>query len=80
MQEDKNDIDHPVAYFSRKFDVHQKNYSTIEKESLALILSLKHFNVYVSCTRIPVIVFTDHNPLIFLNKMKDRNRRILTWF
>ena len=46
VQEDQNNVDHPVAYFSKKFDVHQRNYSTIEKEALALILSLKHFNVY----------------------------------
>ena len=29
MQEDGNGVDHPVSYFSKKFDEHQKNYSTI---------------------------------------------------
>ena len=32
MQEDGNGVDHPVSYFSKKFNKHQKNYSTIEKE------------------------------------------------
>ena len=32
MQEDDNGIDHPVTYFFRKFNKHQKNYSTTEKE------------------------------------------------
>ena len=43
MQEDGNGVDHPVSYFSIKFNKHQKNYSTIEKELLSLILALQHF-------------------------------------
>ena len=43
MQEDGNGIDHPVSYFSKKFSKHQKNYSTIQKECLSLILALQHF-------------------------------------
>ncbi|KAL5011240.1 hypothetical protein ScPMuIL_011677, partial [Solemya velum] len=34
MQEDSEQIDHPICYFSKKFDKHQRNYSTIEKECL----------------------------------------------
>ena len=43
LQEDNNGIDHPVCYFSKKFNKHQKNYSTIEKECLALILAIQQF-------------------------------------
>ena len=46
LQEDK--IDHPVVNFSKKFNKHQNNYSTIEKEALAFELSIQHFAVYVS--------------------------------
>ena len=66
-----------VAYFSKKFNKHQRNYSTIEKEALALVLAIQHFVVYVSSWRKPLQVFTDHNPLTFIEKMKDKNRRIL---
>jgi hypothetical protein len=62
LQEDQGGIDHPVCYFSRKFNKNQKNYSTIEKECLALILALQHFNVYVSSPEFPLIVYSDHNP------------------
>lgn len=65
LQSDDLDVDKPVCFFSRKFNKHQLNYSVIEKETLALILALQHFSVYV-CSG-PVVVFTDHNPLTFLS-------------
>ena len=74
MQEDSNEVDHPVSYFSKKFNKHQKNYSTIEKECLSLILALQHFEVYLTSSSSPIRVFSDHNPLIFIHKMKTRIR------
>jgi len=35
--------------------------------------------VYVGSTTTPVKVFTDHNPLVFINKMKNRNQRLVRW-
>ena len=64
---------------SHKFNQHQKNYSTIEKETLALILSLQHFDVYLNTMKYPIIVYTDHNPLVFINKMNNHNQRLLRW-
>ncbi len=79
LQEDHQKLEHPIGYFSRKLNKHQKSYSTIEKECLALILSLEHFVVYVGNPNMPVIVYTDHNPLKFLQRMKCRNQRLLRW-
>ena len=76
LQEDNDGVDHPICYFSKKFSKCQRNYSTVEKECLALILALQHFGVYVSCSKQPVIVFTDHNPL---HKLKNKNQRLLRW-
>ena len=71
-------LQHPIAYFSKKFNPHQRNYSTIEKELLALIMAIQHFEVYINVTRM-LTVHTDHNPLVFLSKMKNKNRRLLQW-
>ena len=79
LQEDNDGIDHPVCYFSKKFNKHQKNYSTIEKECLALILAIQQFEVYLTSSISPIVVFSDHNPLSFLHKLKNKNQRLLRW-
>ena len=80
LQKDEQcDVERPVAYFSKKFDKHQQNYSTIEKELLGIVLALQHFKVYVCSAKKPLVVYTDHNPLVFLNRLKNKNRRLLNW-
>ena len=37
LQEDENGVDHPVCYFSKKFNASHMNYSTIEKACLSYI-------------------------------------------
>lgn len=75
LQDDADGIDHPVSYFSRKFNKRQVNYSTIEQETLALLWALLHFEVYLGSSSLPIIVFTDHNPLTFLSRMFNHNQR-----
>ena len=79
LQADSDGIDHLVCYFSRKLDKSQRNYSTIEKECLALILALQHFEIYVTSSNSPLTVFSDHSPLVFLHKIKDKNQRLVRW-
>lgn len=43
LQDDAEGVCHPVCYYSVKFKRHQLNYSTIEKEALALLMALQHF-------------------------------------
>ena len=79
VQSDQDDVEHPVSFYSRKLSSTQKNYSTVENEALALILSLKHLEVYLGKSS-RVVVHTDHNPLTFLNRMKHSNQRLLRWY
>lgn len=79
LQEDSSGVAHPVCYFSRKFNPAQKNYSVVEKELLALIMSLQHFSVYVNPGNQNIVVYTDHHPLKFLNKFKFKNQRLTRW-
>ena len=78
LQENANRMDHPVCYYSGKFNSHQCNYSTVEKETLALVLSLQHFEVYLSPSVSPVQVYTDHNPLTYIQCI-NHSKRLLRW-
>ena len=61
--QESDDTEHPVCYFSKKFNKSQRNYSTIEKECLSMILAIQHFEVYLTSALSPIVVFSDHNPL-----------------
>ena len=50
----------------------RKNYSTVEKEALGLILALHHFEAYVGSSSTPVTVYTDHNPLTFVHDVYEQ--------
>ena len=60
LQEDEQGINHPVSYFSRKFNKQQLKYSTIEKEALALLFGLQHFKVYLGSSVKPIKVMVDY--------------------
>lgn len=77
LQADRLGVNRPVCFFSRKFNRHQLNYSVIEKETLALIWALQHFQVYVGSG--PVVVFSDHNPLTFLSTLQAPSQRLVRW-
>ncbi|XP_068229691.1 uncharacterized protein [Palaemon carinicauda] len=79
LQDDSEGIEHPVSYFSRKLNEHQKKYCTIEKEALALVLALQHFEIYVTSSVDPIVVYSDHNPFKFVNKFRYKNRRLTNW-
>ncbi len=79
LQDGADRLSHPVSYFSTKFNRHQLNYSTIEKETLAMLFALQHFDVYLGSISVPVVVFTDHNPLVFLSCMYNHNQCLMRW-
>ena len=54
VQEDHHGVQHPIAYFSQKFNRSQQNYS--EKYALALILALQHLDVYLSAAQHSTLV------------------------
>ena len=77
-QANDDDLDMPVAFYSKKLNRHQRNYAPIELECLALVRSLEHFEVYLSSGH-PIRIYTDHNPLVFIHRMKNANQKLLRW-
>ena len=71
------ELEHPVCYLSRKLNEHEIRYSTIEKEALALVVAVRSFSVYFGSSS--VLVYTDHSPLQFIQKMANSNQKLLRW-
>lgn len=46
----------------KSFTLHQLNYSSLEKEALALIWALQHFEVHVGSGSGSLTLRTDHKP------------------
>ena len=57
LQDDKH-----VGYFSRKLKPAERNYSTFDRETLAIVEALLYFRVWVLGQH--VSVYTDHKPLV----------------
>ena len=55
----------------------QHNYSTTEKELLAVVFSLEKFRSYLLGTK--VIVYTDHAALHHLMTKKEAKPRLIRW-
>lgn len=69
--------DLPVAYASRTLNDSERNYSTIEKELLAMVWATKYFRPYIFGRKINLI--SDHKPLQWLFSVKDPSSKLLRW-
>lgn len=72
QQEPPND--RPISYFSRTLSDTQRRYSTIEKELLAILESVKEFHTWIYGRFF--IIITDHKPLCFIFSTNDINSRL----
>ena len=70
--------EHPVTYISRKLLKHEVNYATVEKEALAVKWAIHHLRYYLWGRTFTLI--TDHAPLKWMARNKDKNDRVTRWF
>ncbi|UYV63130.1 hypothetical protein LAZ67_2003234, partial [Cordylochernes scorpioides] len=59
----------PIAFFSKKLNPAQCNYSTYDKELLAIYLSIKFFKHLLEAREFTIL--NDHKPLIYAFKQKN---------
>ena len=69
--------EHPCAFASKKFLPAECNYTTEEKELLAVIHALKLFRCYLEGTQFTIV--TDHNPLKYFDTKQDLSPRQARW-
>lgn len=67
----------PICYASRTLNRHEVNYSTIEKELLAIVWSVQNFRPYLFGRRFTI--YTDHRPLQWLFNCKDPSSKLVRW-
>ena len=66
-----------IYYASRTLNSAQINYSTTEKELLAVVYALDKFRSYLIGSKI--VIFTDHSALKYLLSKKDAKPRLIRW-
>ena len=66
-----------IYYASKTLDSAQANYTTTEKEFLAIVFALEKFRSYIVGS--PVTIFTDHAALKYLLSKQDTKPRLTRW-
>ncbi|CAM8943524.1 unnamed protein product [Rhodiola kirilowii] len=68
---------HAIHYTSKVLNGAQLNYSTTEKELLAIVYAFDKFRPYLVGSK--TIVFTDHAAIKYLLSKKDSKPRLIRW-
>ena len=63
-----------IGYVSKAFNKAERNYSTIERELAAIRYCVKAFKSFLYGMKF--VIKTDHQPLVYLNRMKNVDSRI----
>uniref|UniRef100_A0A914Z536 RNA-directed DNA polymerase n=1 Tax=Panagrolaimus superbus TaxID=310955 RepID=A0A914Z536_9BILA len=75
LQRDDNGQLHPISFFSRKMNKHERNYSSIELEALGVVAGLKEFRPYIEGSG-TTIIRTDSSGVCSLMKNKNLQGRL----
>ena len=68
---------HVVYYASKTLNEEQRNYTTAEKELLAVVYALDKFRAYLVGS--DIVIFTDHSALKYLLTKKNAKARLIRW-
>ncbi|KAH9801427.1 hypothetical protein KPL71_001026 [Citrus sinensis] len=73
----KNKVFHSIYYASKTLTQAQINYTTTEKELLAVVFAFVKFRAYLVGTK--VTMYTDHAAIKHLISKKDAKSRLMRW-
>jgi len=68
---------HPIYYASKTFTRAQENYTTTEKELLAVVFAFDKFGPYLVLSK--VVVYIDHSALRYLLSKLDAKPLLIRW-
>jgi hypothetical protein len=70
-------LPHVIYYSWKTLNNAQLNYSTTEKELLAVVFALDKFRSYLLGSK--VLVYSDHAALKYILSKKDAKSRLIRW-
>jgi RNase H-like domain found in reverse transcriptase/Reverse transcriptase (RNA-dependent DNA polymerase) len=71
---------HPIAYYSATFTQMERNYDIYERERLAIIKAISHWQPYLIWTKEPFFtILTDHANLLHWKSPRKLNLRTACW-
>ena len=73
----QEDTERVLGYFSKSLNSAQRNYCTTKKELLAIVATLDHWDVYLSCVSAPFVLSIDHAALTWLKTIACRDKALL---
>jgi len=76
LQED-NGVKLPIAFAIKKLLYRERNYSTIEREALAIVWGVEKFEKFLYGQHF--FLETDHQPLQYIMNAKFQNGRLMRW-
>ena len=77
LAQERDGLEHPIAFYSRALNKAERNYTTTEKECLAVVEGVKAFGIYLLGATFSVI--TDHNALKALHTTVKAGPRVTRW-
>jgi RNase H-like domain found in reverse transcriptase len=77
LQEQPDGTKKPIGYWSRGLTSAEKNYSTTEKECLAIVWAILHLRPYLEGQKI--FIRTDHHSLLWVLNLSDAQDRLARW-
>ena len=76
-QNDSDDNERPIAYYSFALNNAQKNYGVTKLEMLALVSAIRHFRPYLYGSKF--LCRVDHHSLIWLKNMRNPMGILARW-
>jgi hypothetical protein len=70
---------HPVAYYSASFTETEWNYDVYDRELLAIMKAITHWQPYLIWTKEPFKIFTNHANLLHWKSPRKLNQHTARW-